>query len=156
MLLQRSERNIWLIGWREGSHSPFWFVGSFHPTNSPDISFRSLHSHVLGLLPELDPWWGFFFINDQSKTVTHVSVIYHHGNILITLWRNRNVCKIHFTIEHQFCYKLYRDHHWSPSSGKYFHNITWFFDKSPLKRSWQWSKHIGHAYDWFVIVILYL
>ncbi len=26
------------------------FRGSFHPTNSPDISFRSLHSHVLGLI----------------------------------------------------------------------------------------------------------
>ncbi len=36
----------WLV---EGSHSPFGFVGSFHPTNKPDISFRSQNSHVLGL-----------------------------------------------------------------------------------------------------------
>ncbi len=28
----------------------FGFVGSFHQTNSPNISFRSLHSHVLSLI----------------------------------------------------------------------------------------------------------
>ncbi len=57
MFVQKSERNIWLehphqmmlLALRPASSSPFGFVGSFHPTNSPDISFSSLHSHVLGL-----------------------------------------------------------------------------------------------------------
>ncbi len=34
-------------------------------------------------------------------------------------------------------------------------NITWFIDNSPLKRSRQWSKRVGHALYWFVFVILY-
>ncbi len=42
MFVQRSERNIRLVGWGEGSHKP--------ETNSPNIFFRSLHSHILGLV----------------------------------------------------------------------------------------------------------
>ncbi len=36
-----------------------------------------------------------------------------------------------------------------------FYNITWFIANSPLKRSWQWSKRIRHAFDRFALVILY-
>ncbi len=36
-----------------------------------------------------------------------------------------------------------------------FYNTAWFIGNSPLKRSRQWSKCIGHTVDWFVIVILY-
>ncbi len=37
----------------EGYHSPFMFVRSFHWTNSPNISFRFLHSHVLELRTDI-------------------------------------------------------------------------------------------------------
>ncbi len=56
----------------------------------------------------------------QSQPVIRMPVIYHLSNILIALWRNRNACEIRFTVEHQFCQKLQRDHHKSPLSGEYF------------------------------------
>ncbi len=46
----RTERNIWLVGWGRIPLTLSGFVGSFNLTNSPDISFRSLHSHVLSWL----------------------------------------------------------------------------------------------------------
>ncbi len=39
------------------------------------------------------------------------------------------------------------------SSIHTFHNVNrnaWFIDNSPLKRSQQWPKRIGHTCDWFV------
>ncbi len=57
----------------------------------------------------------------QSQTLIRMPAIYHRGNILIALWRNsNNACEIRFTVEHQFCQKLLRDHHRSLLSGKYF------------------------------------
>ncbi len=56
----------------------------------------------------------------QSQPVIRMPVIYHRGNILIALWRNSNAHEIHFTVEHQFCQKLQRDHHRSPFSVEYF------------------------------------
>ncbi len=55
----------------------------------------------------------------QSQHVIWMPVIYHRGNILITLWCNSSACEIRFTVEHQFCQKLQRDHHRSPLSGEY-------------------------------------
>ncbi len=49
------------------------------------------------------------WINHQSQSVTQLPVIYHHGNILIALWRNSYAREIRFTIELQFCQKLHRD-----------------------------------------------
>ncbi len=60
------------------------------------------------------------WINHQSQSVTQVPVIYHLGYILIALWHNRYAPEIRFTVELQFCQKLYRDHLCSPSSGEYF------------------------------------
>ncbi len=56
----------------------------------------------------------------QSQSMIQVPVIYHLCNKLIALWCNSSACEIHFTIEHQFCQKLKRDHQSSPSSGEYF------------------------------------
>ncbi len=39
--------------------------------------------------------------------MTQIPVIYHHGYILIALWRNRNASEIRFTVEHQSCQKLW-------------------------------------------------
>ncbi len=56
----------------------------------------------------------------QSQPMIRMPMIYHRGNILIALWRNSNACEICFTVEHQFCQNLQRDHHRSPLSGEYF------------------------------------
>ncbi len=59
-------------------------------------------------------------IINQSQSMIRMPVIYHLGNILIALWRNSSAREIRFTLEHQFCQKLQRDHHRSPLSGEYF------------------------------------
>ncbi len=64
-------------------------------------------------------------INHQSQTVIDGPVIYHHGNIVITLWCNSTTREIHFTVENQFWQELHRDHSWSLFSGEYY-NIVWF------------------------------
>ncbi len=60
------------------------------------------------------------YMHTQHVSMTQVPVIFHFGNILIALWHNRYAREIHFTVELQFCQKLYRDHLCSPSLGEYF------------------------------------
>ncbi len=95
-------------------------------------------------------------INHQSQTVTPVSMFYRHSNILIAMWCNSCVHDIHFTIEHQFCQKLHRDHQWSPFSSEYFIILLDLLTIRPQRdhgSDWNASETL---LNWFAYVILYL
>ncbi len=72
--------------------------------------------------------WDQSPITDHDTSTSDLSPWQH---IDCKLWHNRNACEICYTVKHQFCHKLHRDHQGYPSSGEYFHNITWFYDNSP-------------------------
>ncbi len=103
-----------------------------------------LHVYKHVTLPYSDLW--LCKIINQSHYVAQIPVIYHHGYILIALWRNRNACEICFTVEHQFCQKLNTDHQWSLFPGKYY-LIYWQFAPEEITAV---IETRGHACDWFV------
>ncbi len=95
-------------------------------------------------------------IINQSHFVTQIPVIYHHGYILIALWRNRNSHEIRFNIEHQFCHKLHTDHQWSLFPGKYYQILLNLLTIRPWRDHGSDRNASGTLVtDFFFFVILY-
>ncbi len=105
MFKQRSERNIWLVGWGEWSHKPKGFVGSFHPTNSTDISFRSLSCWFMqGIVIWTTQMWkaGSFSSISHRAFCVHVSL----QNSILYFENRSQMSKVKVNFNHFLTYQL--------------------------------------------------